>query len=267
MSVSEVAQGTAGNLGSASDAHSVVAFNSAHVCDGTGTLDVGGGPACPNWVVVPHDDVGVIGEAYGGLPACASPDPINPGYRLSATIREAPTIAENTPGAFDVVYHAKQTTAQGDCGVLFEFMSLAAVPSLKAGDSISVAKRNVQGATDHDNATTTAVYDGSGQILLVLVSGVATQDRVAFDLLNGLTLSVEPAVLCSVEVTPTDVRQMHRVDLATGSQSCSLDHGSMRCCSLWQGNYQVLLQGAYSSQNPSPWVTLELARTGFWTPR
>jgi len=261
MSLNEVAQD------GASEAHPIVAFDPSRVCDGTGTLDVGAGPNCPDWQVVPNDDVGVIGEAYGGLRACDTPDPTSPGYRLSAIIREAPSITENKPGAFDVLYHAKQTTSQGDCGVLFEFLSLGAIPALKSGDSVSVAKRIVLGATERDVGTTNVVYDGSGQIILALIGGVATPDRIAFDLLAGLTLTVEPANLCSVRVTPIELREMHRVDIAVGANACSLDDGTMRCCSLWQGSYQVMLQAAYTSSYPGPWVTLELARSGFWVPR
>lgn len=239
-----------------------VVLDPRQACQGTGNLPTENG-ACPVIDLRSYTSLGTGGYAYDNLPACNAPNPTGPGYTISVQLERTVPNPQVDPRLVGISYLARQKTATGDCGIHLDIIAYKMSPTLKVGDEIQVSSRIVAGTMDMDVTLTTSIRDPSGLLLFARVSG-ARPGRIEADLLNGLTLAVQNNVCTEGEKTM--VRALF-TDGATGE--CALDALTQRCCTMWQANYAMTLLDAFTSPPrnsgfPSPWITFELSRSGFW---
>jgi len=141
--------------------------------------------------------------------------------------------------------HVARTDVTPSCGLLANFRSLIERPRIDAGMDFRIASRFVFGGNEYGSSVLNAVSTESGELLYAsaTLASVPTFVEEFGHLVPGLQVAVEGKSLC----TDVSGRKSLRASFSVGSDTCSVDAQTSRCCSLWGRNYEIEVMYAFAS--------------------
>jgi hypothetical protein len=171
---------------------------------------------------------------------------------------------------FNTAVFATRLDGPQRCALRLVFRLKQQIVRMDAGTEVRFAYRRSIRHVEEDVSVTTTLRSSEGELLLGAVTSVRPEvwDK---DMLPELTLSVQAGSLCQESKYPT--LQRLRFTLSSGTDTCTLDAATARCCKFSGKNHLVLAADALRTSKASggststrDGITVLVAREGLLAP-
>lgn len=235
------------------------------VCSMSGTICVAGDGSCPtpstNWDV----DVSLVPTlpSESDVPSCSFREEpaVPPGWQLKVEKVPPTQLRLNTIDHYDTRIVATRVGNGATCSVIIAVEIRGERLILPVGSTIQYTRKYVIRNPETDASISTAIRDSNGKLLVGYVADMRP-DVWDADVLPELKMALTP--VCARGPGDTALN----VSLSSGTDMCSADDGTARCCSLGGETFQMEVPGArrYPGTAPSDKVTMLIAKSGIILP-
>lgn len=235
------------------------------VCSMSGTICVAGDGSCPtpttNWDM----DVSLLPTlpSESDVPSCSFREEpaVPPGWQLKVEKVLPAQLHLNTVDHYDTRIVATRVGNGATCSVIIAVELRGESMVLPVGSTIHYTRKYVIRNPEADVSISTAIRDSNGKLLVGWVADMRPEVWDA-DVLPELKMALSP--VC--DRSPGDTAL--NVSVSSGTDTCSADDGTARCCSLGGEAFQMEVPGArrYRGTAPSDKVTMLIAKSGIILP-
>jgi hypothetical protein len=244
----------------------VPAVSLKNVCSMTGKISVDPNGCCPqpstNW----DTDVSLLPTLPGesDVPSCSFRDEapaLPPGWQLKVERVPPAQLHLNTADHYDTRIVATRVGNGAPCSVIIAVELRGESLVLPVGTTVQYTRKYVIRNPETDASVSTAIRDSNGKLLVGWVADMRPEVWDA-DVLPELKMALAP--VCDRGASNSALN----VSLSSGTEICSADDGTARCCSLGGETFQMEIPGArrYRGTAPSDKVTMLIAKSGLILP-
>jgi hypothetical protein len=233
------------------------------VCSMAGAIVGGASSCCPapgaNWDTSMNTLPVQPGDS--DIVPCPLEEANPPGWKLRIDKILTVRLHQNTTDHFDSAIVATRLDGAQQCSVKLSWELRSESVVLPIGTTVQFAYKYTVRNPETDASISAALRDSAGSLLIGYVADMRPEVWDV-DVLPELTLAVSPVCLRQADTTAL------RVSVSTGTDSCTADDWTARCCTIAKTSYQMEVPSAlrYSTHSPSDKVRMIIAKSGVLVP-